>query len=152
MEKIFESLSITPKDNSLYWTALTHPSADRSDNYERLEFLGDAVIELITTQYIFEKFPNYPEGKMTKLRALTVSRPTLASFARDLGLPAQMKLSSGERGNRGLEKDTNLCNCFEAFIGAIHLDLGYDLARESFLQCAKSLIDHKANCTRISDN
>jgi len=141
MEVIFEKLAITPKDESLYRTALTHPSANKKNNYERLEFLGDAVIELIATQYIFQKFPNYPEGKMTKLRARTVSRPTLASFARELGIPNAMTFSAGERSNKGEEKDTNLCNAFEALMGAIYLDQGYPVAESCFIACARSIMN-----------
>ena len=152
METIFAKLSISPVDEALYRTALTHPSANKKQNYERLEFLGDAVIELITTQYLFHKFPDYPEGKMTKLRARVVSRPSLASFARELGIPSVLILSSGERGNRGLEKDTNLCNAFEAILGAIYLDQGYDTAKDVFLQCAQSLLDEGYSEKTASDN
>ncbi len=141
METILAKLSITPNDKALYNEALTHPSASKKTNYERLEFLGDAVIELITTQYVFHKFPKYPEGKMTKLRAKIVSRPSLAKFARDLELAEEMKFSAGERGNKGLEKDTNLCNAFEALMGAIYLDLGYESAEKAFLSCAQATLD-----------
>jgi len=141
MVKIFNILSITPKDISIYEEAFTHPSVGKGPNYERLEFLGDAVIELITTNYIFENFPNYPEGKMTKLRALVVSRPSLASFAEKIRIGELIRFSVGERRNFGRGKTTNLSNCFEAVIGAVYRDLGYDTAQRVFLDYAKPLLD-----------
>lgn len=141
MDALFSRLSLSPNNGDLYAEALTHPSAHKSCHYERLEFLGDAVIELITTEYIFHKFPKYPEGKMTKLRALTVSRPTLAQFARKLEFGEIMVFSSGERQNKGKDKDSNLSNAFEAFMGAIYLDLGYKEAERVFLYCASEILD-----------
>ena len=141
MEKLFNILSITPKDTKIYKEALTHPSVGKGANYERLEFLGDAVIELITTKYIFENFPNYPEGKMTKLRALVVSRPSLACFAENIDIGDYIRFSVGERKNFGRGKTTNLSNCYEALLGAIYLDLGYDTAQRVFLRCSKKLLD-----------
>lgn len=141
MDQLFLRLSISPINKELYKEALTHPSASKSKNYERLEFLGDAVIELIATRYIFDTFPQYPEGKMTKLRALVVSRPSLASFAESIELGGVIKFSSGERQNKGREKDSNLSNSFEAVIGAIYLDLGYEQAEKVFLSCAQGLLD-----------
>ncbi len=152
MDAILDKLLIKPKKRALYSEALTHPSANKQVNYERLEFLGDAVIELITTQYLYKKFPDYPEGKMTKLRARVVSRPSLATFARELGIPDAMTFSSGERSNRGMEKDTNLCNAFEAIMGAIYLDLGYEIASEAFLLCAKRTLDAGYQELTESDN
>ena len=141
MEQLFESLSIVPKDKKLYYEALTHPSANKSRNYERLEYLSDAVIELIATEYIYTKFPKYPEGKMTKLRALVVSRPSLAKFASMLKLTDYMKFSEGELRNKGREKDRTQCNAFEATLGAIYLDQGFAKAEQIFLSCAKAMLD-----------
>jgi len=141
MDALFSALSLTPKQVSGYELALTHPSVSRKANYERLEFLGDAVIELITTEYLFHKYPDYPEGKMTKLRAKVVARPSLAGFARQLSLPQYMRFSPGERRSKGHDKDTNLCNAFEAFIGAIYLDLGYAEAERVFLHCSRTTLD-----------
>ena len=141
MEQLFSRLSLKPLNGKLYTEALTHPSANKSKNYERLEFLGDAVIELVATQYIFQHFPTYPEGKMTKLRALTVSRPSLADFARQIGLEKVIVFSSGERKNKGKDKASNLSNAFEALLGAIYLDLGFEEAERVFLFCAKNLLD-----------
>ena len=141
MEQLFSKLSLIPLNAKLYSEALTHPSANKSINYERLEFLGDAVIELVTTQYIFQHFPAYPEGKMTKLRALVVSRPSLADFANQIGLGEVIVFSPGERKNKGKDKASNLSNAFEALIGAIYLDLGFNEAHRIFLLCAKNLLD-----------
>ena len=124
----------------LFEEAFTHPSAHKTKHYERLEFLGDAVVELITTKYLFNNFPHYPEGKMTKLRALVVSRPSLAAFARELEFKNYMVFSSGERQNNGSEKESNLSNTYEAFIGAIYLDQGYSEAERIFLYSAQKIL------------
>ncbi len=141
METFFSHLGIIPRNISLYDEALTHPSANKKVNYERLEYLGDAVIELISTQYIFSNYPEYLEGKMTKLRALVVSRPSLAMFAESIQLGDYIKFSTGELKNGGRTKKTNLSNAFEALVAAIYLDLGYDEAQKLFLKCAQPLLD-----------
>jgi len=152
MDQLLTALSLEPNDRHLFQVALTHPSANKSKNYERLEFLGDAVIELITTQYIFHHFPKYPEGKMTKLRARVVSRPSLALFARELSLGSYISFSSGERHNKGPERDSNLSNSFEALIGATYLDLGFSEAERVFLSLAKPMLDRGYQELTGSDN
>lgn len=139
-DKLFSVLGVTPQNLALYQEALTHPSAKKVNNYERLEFLGDAVIELISTNYIYSHFPEYLEGRMTKLRALVVSRPSLASFAQEINLGAYMTFSHSEMNNKGKTKASNLSNSFEALIAAIYLDLGYMEAERVFLQCAKPML------------
>lgn len=141
MERLFSKLDIVPNNESLFDEALTHPSVRKKQNYERLEFLGDAVIELIATNYIFNKHPNYTEGKMTKLRALVVSRPSLASFAESAGLGEIVKFSAGELKNKGRYKQSNLSNAFEAVLGAIFIDQGYDKACEVFISYAQEMLD-----------
>lgn len=117
------------KQFELYEEAFTHPSfvneAGRKVNhYERLEFMGDAVLQLYVSEHIFKKYPNVPEGSLTTLRAKLVREESLAKFARELGLGEFIILGVGEIKNGGRERDSVLANVFEAFMGAIYLDCG----------------------------
>lgn len=98
-----------------------------SDN-ERLEFLGDAVLELGVSQYLYRKFPNMPEGEMTKLRAAIVCEPSLEAFARSLNLGEHILLGKGEEMTGGRNRPALLADVFEAFLGALYLDQGFDIA------------------------
>ncbi|MCL2396856.1 MAG: ribonuclease III [Defluviitaleaceae bacterium] len=102
-------------------------------NNERLEFLGDAVLELITSEYIFTIFPDMPEGEMTKLRASVVCESTLSSCARSRNFGSFLKMGKGEMANGGQRRDSILCDTFEAIIGAIYLDGGCEPARQFIL-------------------
>lgn len=117
--------------------ALTHrsylnenPEADWHHN-ERLEFLGDAVLELITTDYLFKRLPNYPEGVLTNLRAALVNSQSLAKVAEKLNLEKYILLSRGEKKNNSLRGHQYILgNAIEALIGAIYLDSGYKEAQK----------------------
>lgn len=116
-------------------TALTHSSyaneaADGREHNERLEFLGDAVLELCVTQQLFQRFPTVREGELTKLRARLVSKPSLADIARNLGLDRFLLLGKGEETQGGRQRSSLLSNAFEALLGAIYLDGGFDAAVE----------------------
>lgn len=116
----------------LYKEAFTHPSFVNEANkkvadYERLEFMGDAVLQLYVSEFIFKRFPNVPEGVLTTLRAKLVREESLARFARELGLGQYISLGVGELRNGGRERDSVLANVFEAFMGAIYLDCGKDM-------------------------
>jgi ribonuclease-3 len=117
--------------------ALTHRSylnenkAAGSHN-ERLEFLGDAVLELASTHFLFNKFPNKPEGDLTAYRASLVNTVSLAESAKLLGLNDMLQLSKGEAKDTGRARDIILANAFEAVLGAVYLDQGYDAA-EAFV-------------------
>ncbi|MBN1585010.1 ribonuclease III [Candidatus Uhrbacteria bacterium] len=109
-----------------------HPSFPFGHN-ERLEFLGDAVLELVVTDYLYRNYPN-PEGEMTNWRAALVNARMLAEIANQYGLDQYMYLSHGEsRDSQGKARQFILANAFEALIGAIHLDLGYGAA-ERFIR------------------
>ena len=99
---------------------------------ERLEFLGDAVLELIVTEYLFRTFPN-PEGELTSWRSALVKGETLAQIANELNFPEYMLLSYGETKNGGKNKNLLLANAFEALIGALYMDAGYEVCQQ-FLQ------------------
>lgn len=124
---------ITFQDYTLLQRALTHssylnehPEFTAEDN-ERLEFLGDAVISLITAEYLYHRFPEFREGELTNLRAAIVRRETLASFAQAIHLDEHLLLGKGEEESGGRTRPATLCNAFEAFIGALYLDQGYEV-------------------------
>ena len=121
-------------DPALLRLALTHRSVSaespsRNDN-ERLEFLGDAVLQLVVTRRLFEEFPHLSEGKMAKVRAAVVSRPTLADVARSVDLGHHVELARAEERTGGREKSSILADALEAVIGAVYLDGGIDQARD----------------------
>ncbi len=128
-------LGYTFRDEGLLRLALTHPSVahesgEPTAHNQRLEFLGDAVLQLILTHELYEKFPAFDEGPLTKGRAKLVNRRTLAEHARALGLGAHLILSRGEETSGGRERASTLADAFESLLGAIFLDGGFDVARE----------------------
>ncbi|MBC8262746.1 MAG: ribonuclease 3, partial [Anaerolineales bacterium] len=125
-----KTLGITFNDKSLLQRALTHrsyinenPDHPLSDN-ERLEFLGDAVLDFLTAKYLYNRFPEMAEGQLTSLRAALVKRETLAHFATVLNLGPYLLLSRGEAESGGRKRQALLCATFEALVGAILLDQG----------------------------
>jgi ribonuclease III len=137
------------RDEGLLRLALTHPSIAhesgvtaaggdeaqrRPEHNQRLEFLGDAVLQLVLTRELYEKFPAFDEGPLTKARAKLVNRRTLAEHARALGLGAHLILGRGEEMHGGRERPSALADTFEALLGAIFLDGGFDAAREFILR------------------
>ena len=127
------------RDENLLRLALTHPSVAHESGVpaahnQRLEFLGDAVLQLVLTRELYEKFPAFDEGPLTKARAKLVNRRTLAEHARALGLGAYLILGHGEATHGGRERASTLADAFEALLGAIFLDGGFDAAREFILR------------------
>jgi ribonuclease-3 len=130
--------------NSLLLTeALTHPSVrhetqrDHLDN-QRLEFLGDAVLQLVITERLFRHFDEEAEGRLTKLRSRLVSRDTLTSYATALDLGSYLIMGRGEEASGGRERSSTLGDAFEALIGAIYLDSGLEAARNFILEQARA--------------
>jgi ribonuclease-3 len=127
------------REENLLRLALTHPSVAHEGNAptphnQRLEFLGDAVLQLVLTRELYEKFPAFDEGPLTKARAKLVNRRTLAEHARALGLGAHLILGHGEATHGGRERPSALVDAYEALLGAIFLDGGYDAARKFILR------------------
>lgn len=120
-------------------------------NNERLEFLGDTVVGLAASEYIFISFPEMPEGEMTKLRASVVCEATLSKSARRFGLGNFLKMGKGEIVNRGQERDSILCDLFEAIVGAIYIDGGYEPAKRFVLRALEEDIHSLRGLTWISD-
>ena len=133
----FESkIGVKFSDESILREALTHssylnenPNRDLKHN-ERLEFLGDAVLELIVTRYLYEHFPDRAEGELTNWRSALVKGEQLAEVAKELKIGDYLYLSRGEEASGGRKKISTLANSLEALIGAIFLDQGYESAKE----------------------
>lgn len=127
------------RDETLLRLALTHPSLARelpgaSQHNQRLEFLGDAVLQLALTRELYEKFPEGDEGLLTKARAKLVNQQSVAYQARQLGLGEFLLLSRGEESSGGRERPSILADALEALFGALFLDAGFERARELILQ------------------
>lgn len=116
--------------------ALTHRSLSRKpdQNNERLEFLGDAVLQLTVSTYLYHKFPKMPEGELAKIRSLLVRESTLAQVARELDLNHFLMVGEGEKRSQAQERDSLLCDVLEAVYGAIYLDGGFQRAQEVILK------------------
>jgi len=113
--------------------ALTHRSFGVAHN-ERLEFVGDAVLDCVIAEALFVRFPGIPEGELSRVRASLVNRDTLARLARGLSLASEILLGEGEMKNRGAERPSILANALEAVFGAVFIDGGYDAARAAILR------------------
>ena len=132
-------LGVTFRDIGLLHTALVHTSyaneaQGRVAHNERLEFLGDAVLELASSTYLYTHFPDLPEGELTKTRASIVCSATLAKLASKIGLGEYLLLGHGEEMSGGRTRTTNLEDSFEAVLGAIYLDQGWEVARDYVLR------------------
>lgn len=134
-EKLESKIGVEFKNKDLLKEALTHRSfLNETQDWplphnERLEFLGDAVLELVVTENLFNNFPNYPEGKLTVLRAALVNYQMMAKIAAGFDLQNYMLMSRGERIDSMKAKEVILANALEALIGAIYLDAGYEKAK-----------------------
>lgn len=127
------------RDESLLLLAVTHPSVAHEQgapvqHNQRLEFLGDAVLQLALTRELYEKFPGFSEGPLTKARAKLVNRRSLAVRGRAIELGQHLIVSRGEESHGGRERSSALADAYESVIGAIFLDGGYDAAREFILR------------------
>lgn len=135
----------SPKNIQLYYEACTHSSyanehAGQSDDNERLEFIGDAVLQIWSSTTLYNIYPKLSEGKMTTIRAQTVCEPTLAKLNKKLGWYKFLRLGVGEEKSGGRMRPSIMADHFEAVIGAIYLDLGYDAVDEILSEYMKPLI------------
>lgn len=135
LETLEGILEVTFIDKSLLLSAITHRSylnehrSATQDHNERLEFLGDAVLELVVTDFLFRTYPEKPEGELTAIRAALVNTVSLSASAEALGVNQYLLMSKGEAKDEGRARQYILANVFEAFIGAMFLDQGFDIAR-----------------------
>ncbi|WP_156021743.1 ribonuclease III [Streptococcus ruminantium] len=154
--KLLEDFGINFSDLTLLETAFTHTSYANEhrllkiSHNERLEFLGDAVLQLMISKYLYQKYPDRPEGEMSKLRSTFVREESLAGFARACGFDAFIRLGKGEEKSGGRNRDTILGDAFEAFLGALLLDKG-EKAVEKFLYQVMIPRLEKGNFERVTD-
>lgn len=136
IEQIQQIIGYSFNNLNLLYRAMTHSSyandqkMNKLNCNERLEFLGDAVLELISSEFLYDNFGEKPEGELTKLRASLVSEQPLANVARTIGLGDYILLSKGEENTGGRERDSIISDAVEALLGAIYLDGGMDPARQ----------------------
>lgn len=146
-----EKIKYQFKNESLLVEALTHSSyANEVRNgikcNERMEFLGDAVLSIVTAELLYGKFPDMPEGELSKLRSSLVCTAELSQFAKDICLGDYLLLGKGEQNTGGSERPSILENAFEALIAAIYLDGGMDCAKAHILRFLNSALEnHKIN-------
>lgn len=146
-QALAKSLGIEFKDIKLLTQALVHRSYLNEhrdfalDHNERLEFLGDAVLELIVTEYLYLKYPN-PEGELTNWRAALVNANMLSEIAKECGLEHYLHLSKGESKDTGKARQYILANAIEAVIGAIYLDQGWEVSKDFVTKRLLSRLDH----------
>ena len=132
---LLEQFALVFSDETLLETAFTHTSYANEhrllkiSHNERLEFLGDAVLQLIISEYLYTKYPKRPEGDLSKLRSMIVREKSLAGFARDCQFDQFIKLGRGEEKSGGRNRDTILGDLFEAFLGALLLDKGVEAVK-----------------------
>ena len=137
------------QNKKLLMLALTHSSyandlrKGKMNNNERLEFLGDAVLELVSSEYLYKNMKDMPEGKMTRLRASLVCEGTLARDAKEINLGDFLYLGKGEDESGGRNRDSVTSDALEALIGAIFLDGGFDKAKEFVLKFVLNDIENK---------
>jgi ribonuclease-3 len=139
LDGLQQNIGIYFKDTALLEQSFIHssylnenPSSTISDN-ERLEFLGDSILNFITSEKLYLEFPDLPEGELTKLRIALIREETLAQLATELNLGHYLYMGKGEESTGGRSRSSNLANAFEALIGAIFLDQGIDRVRDFIL-------------------
>ena len=130
LTELEERLGYKFQNIELITEALTHKSSKQGRNNERLEFLGDAVLDLIVGEYLFKKFPDVDEGDLSKLRASLVNEKGFEKLAKSINLGSYIFLSQAEENNKGREKASILSNAFEALIGEIYLESGLEVAQK----------------------
>ncbi|QQL45271.1 ribonuclease III [Sulfuriroseicoccus oceanibius] len=146
MKTLEQQLGYKFRNSLLLGEALTHPSLayesikPHFDN-QRLEFLGDAVLQLVLTEELYRRFPQFREGRLTKLRARLVSRSGLRVFADRISLGDFVLLGKGEEANGGRQRSSTLADAYEALIGAVYLDSSLDAVREVIVSICRPELD-----------
>ena len=141
--KVFNKLDINPTNMNLYTAAVTHSSFTNENpsypDYERLEFLGDAVLEIIISEYLYKE-RKLEEGVMTRMRASYVCEEACATYAKEIGLEKDIRVGSGETLNQTITADV-----FEAFVAALYLDQGFEFAKEFVLNIITKYIEEEVD-------
>lgn len=139
-EWVRRHLQYQPVDAALFEQALTHRSAARSNN-ERLEFLGDAVLNLIVAEFLYAQYPDADEGALSRLRSAVVSGESLARVAAPLQLGPALALGAGELKSGGFRRESILADALEAVCGALYLEAGLEVTRRAFLRLLAPALD-----------
>jgi ribonuclease-3 len=147
MKELEKKIEYVFKNRALLEEALTHSSYanEQPKNVaynERMEFLGDAVLSFVSAQFLFEKYPDMPEGKLSKLRSSLVCTQSLSSFAKEINLGGYMKMGKGETASGGAQRPSVLEDAFEALIAAIYLDGGINEAKKFILRFLSREVDN----------
>lgn len=148
--KLAKRLELGTPPNRLFVTALTHPSyvfenpQFGKENNQRLEFLGDAILDFVIAEYLYLSYPDRPEGELTKMRAAVVNETTLARKAHEIGLGQELLLGKGELVSGGRERPSILADAWEAVVGAIYLQYVFQEARRVILELLKPAIEEVA--------
>ncbi|HRD55546.1 MAG TPA: ribonuclease III, partial [Parachlamydiaceae bacterium] len=145
--KIESKINYTFKDRKLLLLAFIHRSfanenRDVKEHNERLEFLGDSVLGLIASEYLYENLPDHPEGELSYLKSRLVEAASCVSYVQKLDVESYLALGKGEKFNAGRGRDSILADLFEALIGAIYLDSGFESAKTFFTSFFKKEIEH----------
>lgn len=152
--EIEKKLGVSFINRSLLSQSLTHSSYGHEKNCpdnERLEFLGDAVLKLAITEYLYHKFPGHPEGELTKIRATVISDETLSRIGKALDIGSYLLLSLNEKRSGGQKRKSNQANAIEAVIGAIYLDAGLGKVRDMIIEFLRDEVDKVSRVGFIRD-
>ncbi len=141
-KKLQERLDYRFKNENLLIEALTHKSYKKPYNNERLEFLGDAVMDLIVGEFLFFKFKQDSEGNLSRLRAALVNEKSFAHLAEKLELGMYIFMSAAEENNEGRKKPSILSDAFEALVGALYLEIGFDNTKKIALKLLEEVYPH----------
>ena len=157
MSTLSDALGYSFNDDMLLIRALTHRSLS-ADHNERLEFLGDSLLNMIISDLLYRQFPDLDEGELSRIRASLVSGKALAAVAAELGLGEHVKLGSGERSSGGHRRSSTLADCVEAILGAVYLDGGMEACRDCIKRWFSSRLanidpkaSHKDAKTRLQE-
>jgi ribonuclease III len=151
VDRLEKALDLEFSNPGLLKQALTHRSRSRR-NYERLEFLGDAVLGFVVAEDLYYRFPDIPEGKLSRMRSFVVRKETLAKVARDMDLPELLQLGEGELKSGGFNRDSILSDSLEAIIGAVYLDRGLDAVKAFIRRFFEDVLDSLAVDTIYKDS
>lgn len=149
MLSFLQKLNVSPRNEDLYVQALTHSSYANEkglpSHNERLEFLGDVVLGLVISEMLYNRFPDLPEGKLTRFRSELVREETLSELAGKLELGQHLRLSKGESASGGRKRPSILADAMEAIFGALYLDLGLEEARRVILSLYGDMLNNLEN-------
>jgi len=150
IKSLIAKLDYAFTSDELLIESLTHRSAG-AKNYERLEFLGDSIVNFVIADKLFSMYPQYPEGDLSRLRASLVNKDGLAMIARDLSLGEYLILGSGELKSGGFRRDSILSDTVEAIIGAVYIDGGFELTQNLVLRLYKNQLENMPDPATLKD-